>query len=77
MACLVVSARSGEFEAGFEKNGQTREHAMLAQTLGARHLIVCVNKLDTCNWGIERYNYIKDNLRDFLVRNCGFDSDNI
>lgn len=50
---------------------------MLAQTLGARHLIVCVNKLDTCNWSIERYNYIKDNLRDFLVRNCGFDSDNI
>lgn len=35
VACLVVSARNGEFEAGFEKNGQTREHAMLARTLGA------------------------------------------
>ena len=26
-AGLVISARKGEFEAGFEKDGQTREHA--------------------------------------------------
>lgn len=25
-AGLVISARRGEFEAGFEKDGQTREH---------------------------------------------------
>jgi peptide chain release factor subunit 3 len=31
---LVISARKGEFEAGFEKDGQTREHAQLAQSLG-------------------------------------------
>ena len=28
---LVISARKGEFETGFEKAGQTREHAMLAK----------------------------------------------
>ena len=50
VACLVVSARKGEFESGFEKNGQTREHAMLARALGASSIIVCVNKMDTCNW---------------------------
>ena len=31
---LVISARKGEFEAGFEKDGQTREHAQLAKSLG-------------------------------------------
>lgn len=74
MACLVISARSGEFEAGFEKNGQTREHAMLAKVLGARYLIVCINKMDTCEWSEERYNYIKDKLQSFLIKNCGFES---
>jgi peptide chain release factor subunit 3 len=29
---LVISARKGEYETGFEKGGQTREHAMLAKT---------------------------------------------
>ena len=37
---LVISARKGEFEAGFDKGGQTREHAMLAKTLGVRILVV-------------------------------------
>lgn len=29
---LVISARKGEYETGFEKGGQTREHAILAKT---------------------------------------------
>uniref|UniRef100_A0A8D0AB47 Elongation factor 1-alpha n=1 Tax=Sander lucioperca TaxID=283035 RepID=A0A8D0AB47_SANLU len=33
---LIVAAGVGEFEAGISKNGQTREHALLAYTLGAR-----------------------------------------
>ena len=31
-----------EFEAGFERGGQTREHAQLAKTLGVAKLIVTV-----------------------------------
>jgi len=31
---LIISARKGEFETGFEKGGQTREHALLAKTMG-------------------------------------------
>jgi peptide chain release factor subunit 3 len=42
---LVISARQNEFETGFEKGGQTREHAMLAKTLGVQKLIVVVNKV--------------------------------
>merc|ERR1712038_296156 len=30
---LIVAAGTGEFEAGISKNGQTREHALLAYTL--------------------------------------------
>jgi len=53
----VISARKGEFETGFEKGGQTREHAMLAKTAGVKHLIVLVNKMDdpTVNWSLERW----------------------
>eukprot|EP00064_Thunnus_orientalis_P013240 superscaffoldBa00002124_g13277 len=57
LAVLVISARKGEFETGFEKGGQTREHAMLAKTAGVKHLIVLVNKMDdpTVNWSLERW----------------------
>ena len=46
MVC-VVSMIPGEFEAGISKEGQTREHALLAYTLGVKQLIVGVNKMDT------------------------------
>lgn len=48
---LVISARRGEFESGFEKDGQTREHVQLAKSLGIKKLIVIVNKMDDCKWG--------------------------
>jgi len=34
IAALVISARKGEFEAGFKEDGQTREHAQLVRALG-------------------------------------------
>lgn len=43
---LVISARKGEFETGFERGGQTREHTMLAKTSGINKMIVAVNKMD-------------------------------
>merc|ERR1719433_1930071 len=45
-AVLIVAAGVGEFEAGIAKNGQTREHALLAFTLGVKQLIVGINKMD-------------------------------
>ena len=52
----VISARKGEFETGYERGGQTREHVQLAKTLGVTKLIIVVNKMDdpTVNWSKER-----------------------
>jgi len=47
VAVLIVAAGTGEFEAGISKNGQTREHALLAYTLGVKQMIIGVNKMDT------------------------------
>jgi len=77
VACLIISAKSGEFEAGFEKDGQTREHAMLAKSLGARYLLICINKMDTVNWDIERYEHIKKSLLPFLMTSCDYNEDQI
>lgn len=44
---LIIASGTGEFEAGISKNGQTREHALLAYTLGVKQLIVGVNKMDS------------------------------
>jgi len=65
---LVVSARKNEFEQGFDRGGQTREHAMLALTLGISKLVVLVNKMDTCDWSEERFKQIRKNLGPFLRR---------
>lgn len=70
LAVLVISARKGEFETGFERGGQTREHAMLVKTAGVKHLVVLVNKMDdpTVEWSEERYNYCKENLTPYLKK---------
>merc|ERR1711973_279233 len=44
---LIIASGTGEFEAGISKNGQTREHALLAYTLGVKQLIVACNKMDS------------------------------
>ena len=72
-AALVISAKTGEFESGFEKGGQTREHAMLAKSLGVLKLVVVINKMDEDNWNKTRFDYIKEQLSPFLANSCGFD----
>jgi len=75
IAVLVISARKGEFETGFDRGGQTREHAMLAKTAGVKHLIVLINKMDdmTVEWDQERYKEIHSKITPFL-RKTGFKS---
>lgn len=70
---LVISARKGEFEAGFEKGGQTREHAQLAKTLGVKEMVVAINKMDesTVEWDKTRYDEIVEALAPFL-KSAGF-----
>ncbi|KAF5364259.1 hypothetical protein D9756_000653 [Leucocoprinus leucothites] len=73
VAVLVVSARKGEFETGFEKGGQTREHIMLVKTAGVAKLVVVINKMDdpTVEWDKSRYDEIKDKLTPF-IKAAGF-----
>jgi peptide chain release factor subunit 3 len=54
---LVISARKGEYETGFDKGGQTREHAVLAKMQGINKLVIVINKMDdpTVEWSKERY----------------------
>jgi peptide chain release factor subunit 3 len=70
LAVLVISARKGEFETGFERGGQTREHAMLVKTAGVKHMVVLVNKMDdpTVQWDKARYDYCKENLTPYLKK---------
>lgn len=77
-AILLISARKGEFETGFERGGQTREHAQLAKTLGVSRLIVVINKLDCPSvahpdgkWDKARFDAIVNGLTPFL-RSCGY-----
>ena len=69
-AILMIASPSGEFEGGYAKNGQTREHALLAYTLGIRQMIVCLNKMDdkTVLWAESRYTEIKDELSKYLAK---------
>jgi len=70
IAILVVAAVTGEFEAGISAEGQTREHALLAYTLGVKQMIVIVNKMDekTVNWSKERYEEIKTEMSTYLKK---------
>nr|XP_043633051.1 eukaryotic peptide chain release factor GTP-binding subunit ERF3A-like [Erigeron canadensis] len=65
---LVISARKGEFESGFQGGGQTCEHIQLAKTLGISKLLVVVNKMDdkTVNWSKKRYDEIESEMVPFL-----------
>ncbi|PAV77788.1 hypothetical protein WR25_10985 [Diploscapter pachys] len=77
LAVLVISARKGEFETGFDRGGQTREHAMLVKTAGVKHLIILVNKMDdpTVQWDEGRWQEIQSKLTPFLKK-CGFNPKN-
>lgn len=71
IAILVISSRTGEFEAGFDRGGQTREHAMLAKSTGVKKLIVVINKMDISDYDKTRYDECLDKLKPFL-KTVGF-----
>ena len=67
---LIVAAGVGEFEAGISKNGQTREHALLAFTLGVKQLIVGVNKMDSTEppYSEKRFNEITTEVSSYVKK---------
>ena len=70
VALLVIASGQGEFEAGIAKNGQTREHALLAFTLGVKQMIVAVNKMDdkSVKYSQSRFEEIKKEVSGFLKK---------
>lgn len=67
-AILIVPAGVGEFEAGISKDGQIREHALLAYTLGVKQMIVAVNKMDSCKYSQERFNEIVKEISAYIKK---------
>merc|ERR1712070_1144009 len=78
LAVLIVASSTGEFEAGISKDGQTREHALLAYTLGVKQMRVAMNKMDntTPPYSEARYKEIKEEVTNFLKK-TGYDPEKI
>jgi elongation factor 1-alpha len=70
VAILVIDSSTGGFEAGIAKDGQTREHALLAFTLGVKQMIVGVNKMDdkSTMYGQGRFDEIVTEVSGFLAK---------
>jgi len=69
-AVLIVAAGTGEFEAGISKNGQTREHCLLAYTLGVKQMIVAINKIDITDppYSEKRFLEIKKEVEAYIKK---------
>ena len=75
---LFISAKRGEYEAGTNPGGQTREHAFLAKTLGVNQIVVAVNKMDdsSVDWSQDRYEEVKDGMTR-LLKMVGYNTDKV
>ncbi|KAJ6234044.1 elongation factor 1-alpha 1 [Anaeramoeba flamelloides] len=78
IAVIVIAATTGEFEVGISKDGQTREHLLIASAMGIKRLIILVNKMD--GWGVkfsvERFHEIKKEMQRLLKKH-GFNPKSI
>jgi len=68
VAILMIASPTGEFESGWSKEGQTREHALLAFTMGVKQMLVCCNKMDAAgaDYKEARYIEIKEEVSAYL-----------
>ena len=64
VAVLLVDARKGLLK-------QTRRHSLVVSTLGTRHVILAVNKMDLVGWSEEVFDAIVAEYRAF-ARDLGF-----
>ena len=77
-AVLVIDSTPGGFEAGISKDGQTREHALLAYTLGVKQMIVALNKMDATEpkYDQKRYDEIVKEVSSY-VKKVGYNPEKI
>jgi len=64
VALLCIDSTTGGFAAGWSDEGQTKEHILLANTLGVAQMIVGFNKFDDKDVGYkeERYKDLKEEV---------------
>src|SRR5215813_8800792 len=60
LALILVNAAEG-------LTSQTRRHSLIVSTLGVRHLVVAVNKMDLVGWSQERFDRIEADFRAFAA----------
>ena len=58
LAIILIDVRNGVIE-------QTARHTFIANLLGIKHLIVCVNKMDLVDYDEEAFNKVKEDFKDF------------
>jgi elongation factor 1-alpha len=70
LAILIIASEEGGFESGISADGQTREHALLAYTLGVKQMIVACNKMDatTPKYHKDRFEEIKGEVQNYLKK---------
>jgi len=78
VAILMIATPNGEFESGWSKEGQTREHALLAFTMGVKQMICCANKMDekSVKYSEARFNEIKNEVSLYL-KQVGYKIDTV
>ncbi|KAH6629286.1 elongation factor 1-alpha [Boeremia exigua] len=62
---LVIDSSTNSFEAGLK--GQTKEHILIARSMGMQHIIVAINKMDTVAWSKTRFDEITKKMTTFLT----------
>jgi elongation factor 1-alpha len=76
VAVLVIDGSPGGFEHGWAFEGQTKEHALLAFTVGVKQLIVVINKMDACRYAETRYTELQQEVSSYLKK-VGYKLDRI
>ncbi|KAJ7975099.1 Elongation factor 1-alpha [Quillaja saponaria] len=79
-AVLIIDSTTGGFEAGISKDGQTREHALLAFTLGVKQMILLLQQgtmdATTPKYSKARYDEIVKEVSSYLKK-VGYNPDKI
>ncbi|RHN77030.1 putative protein-synthesizing GTPase [Medicago truncatula] len=80
-AVLIIDSTTGGFEAGISKDGQTREHALLAFTLGVKQMIFAATRYlnmdaTTPKYSKGRYEEIVKEVSSYLKK-VGYNPDKI
>lgn len=76
VALLTIDCGTDAFESGFNLDGQTKEHTLLARSMGVSKIVVAMNKMDTTDWDYGRFAQIRNELTTFFD-DIGFKEDQV